>query len=291
MFIPRPWVPAILLLLSLIGTETVAYAAPQSPKTTPARISATYADLADLAEMAPLVLRAKITKVAELDPKKISSLSPESKPKSGWARLYVEAVASSLLTGPAAVGEAQRYLADVQRDSRGKVPKLKKLDVLLFARHTEGPAGELQLVAPDAQLLWDGATEALLRKVLSEIYAPDAPRHISGVREAIYVPGNLTGEGETQIFLSTTDDEPAAITVLHHPGLPVTWSVSWSEVVESSGLAPAHDTLTWYRLACFLPPALPSGADVSATLADRAQAEADYQKVMADLGPCLRNRS
>lgn len=290
MFLPRAWMPAALALISLIGTGSPAFAKTESPKAVAPRISPTYADLADLAEMAPLVLRAKITKVAELDPKKMIGVGPENRPKQGWARLYIEAVTTNLLTGPAAVGEAQRYLADVPRDAKGKVPKLKKVDVLLFARHADGRPGELQLVAPDAQLLWDASTEARLRQVLAEIYAPDAPRHISGVREAIYVPGNLIGEGETQIFLSTTDDEPAAITVLHQPGLPVTWSVSWTEVVESSGRAPRHDTLTWYRLACFLPPALPSGADVSATLADRAQAEADYQKVIADLGPCFRNR-
>lgn len=289
MLLPRAWKRALPVLLSLIGTGSVANAAAESPKNVPPRISATYADLADLAEMAPLVLRARITKVAELDAKKMAA-NHSGGVRKGWARLYIEAVTSSLLTGPAAVGEAQRYLADVPRDAKGKVPKLKKLEVLLFARHVEGRPGELQLVAPDAQLLWDAGTEAKLRQVLSEIYAPDAPRHISGVREAIYVPGNLVGEGETQIFLSTTDEEPAAITVLHQPGLPVTWSVSWSEVVESAGRAPAHDTLNWYRLACFLPPALPSGADVSATLADRAQAEADYQKVMTDLGPCFRNR-
>jgi len=285
MYLPRAWLSAALALLSLIGTGTGALAATESPKAAAPRILPTYADLADLAEASPLVLRAKITKVAELDAKKVSNV------RKGWARLYVEAVTTNLLTGPAAVGEALRYLADVPRDAKGKVPKLKKVDVLLFARHSEGGAGELQLVAPDAQLLWDAATEARLRTVLSEIYAPDAPRHISGVREAIFVPGNLVGEGETQIFLSTTDDEPAAITVLHQPGLPVAWAVSWSEVVESAGRAPAHDTLNWYRLACFLPPALPSGADVSATLADRAQAEADYQKVIADLGPCYRNRN
>lgn len=290
MFLPRAWMPALLAIFSLIGTGSEANAAAAPAKDPLPRISPTYADLADLAEMSPLVMRAKVTKVAELDAKTLARMNPESRPKKGWARLYIEAVATSLLTGPAAVGEAQRYLADVPRDAKGKVPKLKKVDVLLFARHAEGKPGELQLVAPDAQLIWDAPTEAKLRQVLSEIYAPDPPRHISGVREAIYVPGNLVGEGETQIFLSTTDDEPAAITVLHHPGLPVTWSVSWSEVVESSGRAPAHDTLNWYRLACFLPPVLPSGVDVSATLADRAQARADYQKVVADLGPCFRNR-
>ena len=53
--------------------------------------------------MSPLVLRARITKVAELDPKKVTGI------RKGWARIYVEAVTNDLLTGPAAVGEALAY--------------------------------------------------------------------------------------------------------------------------------------------------------------------------------------
>ncbi len=244
----------------------------------------TYADLADLADAAPLVLKARITKVAEVEPQRAGRVNP------GWARIYVEAVTENLLTGPAAVGEALHYLADVRRDAKGKVPKLKKLEVLLFARHVEDQPGALQLIAPDAQVLHDPATEAQLRAILSALYRPDAPRRITGVREAIHVPGNLAGEGETQIFLTTQDEEPAAITVIRHNGLPLNWSISFSEIAESAARPPAWNTLPWYRLACFLPAVLPAGVNVSATPEDRALAELDYARVMSDLGACRHNR-
>ncbi len=282
------------LMVSLFGTlpatllsPSGAHAAtPESPaKQTPAPPPLTYADLADLADAAPLVLKARITKVAEVEPKRAGAVKP------GWARVYVEAVTENLLTGPAAVGEALHYLADVRRDAKGKIPKLKKLQVLLFASHVEGQPGALQLIAPDAQVLFDPLTEGQLRAILVALYRPDTPRHITGVREAIHVPGNLAGEGETQIFLTTQDDEPAAITVSRHNGLPLNWSISFSEIAESAGRPPAWNTLTWYRLACFLPAVLPAGVNVSATPEDRALAEADYARVMADLGPCRHNRS
>ena len=48
------------------------------------------------------------------------------------------------------------------------------------------------------------ALEATLRSMITAAgRAPDAPGHITGVRELIHVPGNLAGQGETQIFLST----------------------------------------------------------------------------------------
>ena len=243
-----------------------------------------YADLADLADNAPLVLKARIRKVAELDAAHSAGVRP------GWARIYVEATTESLFAGPAAIGESVRYLADVRRDSRGKLPKLAKQPVLVFARAVPRRPGELQLVAPDSQVAWDADTESRLRGVLREIYAEHAPGRVSRVHEAIHVAGNLAGEGETQIFLATPDGEPATITVLRHPGLPVHWTVSFSEVVESTGLAPTRESLGWYRLACFLPATLPPGVNVSSSASERAQAVEDYRAVMADLGPCLRTR-
>ena len=278
-----------LLLVSLLGVPSGTWGADAAIAESPAKpVSVpplfTYADLADLADAAPLVLKAKITKVAEVEPKRAGNVKP------GWARIYVESVTENLLTGPAAVGEALHYLADVRRDAKGKVPKLKKLEVLLFASHAEGQPGALQLIAPDAQVLYDPLTEAQVRAILAALYRPDAPRRITGVREAIHVPGNLAGDGETQIFLTTQDEEPAAITVIRHSGLPINWSISFSEIAESAGRPPAWNTLTWYRLACFLPATMPAGANVSATPEDRTRAEADYAQVIADLGPCKRNR-
>lgn len=249
----------------------------------PAAFQPSYADLADLADHAPLVVRAKVRKVAEVEPERAPGLRP------GWARLYIEAKTEALIAGTTALGQDLRYLVDVPRDAKGKVPKLKKKSVILFARAVPARPGELQLVAPDAQLLWDPPLESRVKALLVELYAPGAAQRITGVRQAIHVPGNLAGEGETQIFLTAENGEPAAMSVRRSPGMGPVWSVSFSELVVGSG-APAPETLGWYRLACFLPTNLPQSANVSDSPADRTAAAQDYAYAMGQMGPCPRNR-
>lgn len=111
------------------------------------------------------------------------------------------------------------------------------------------------------------------------------------MRELLYVPGPLKGQGRTQIFLRTQDGSGAAITVKRYPGTAPIWGVSFSELVAGFGDAPLPGTIEWYRLACFLPRHLPGGADLSATAAAGRQAVADYQLVLNALGPCLRTRA
>jgi hypothetical protein len=280
MYVSKTLILSALAVISLAPPPSAQAAAVPPPT-----ILHNYADLADLADSAPLVARVEIKKQALIEPQRAAGLRP------GWARLYIEAKTEALLTGNAALGEALRYLVDVPLDARGKVPSLKKKRVLLFARTVAGRPGDLQLVAPDAQLLWDAPLEARLRGVLSELLAAGAPGRISGVREVIYVPGTLAGEGETQMFLSTPDDAPASITVAHHPGKAASWGVTFSEVLDGAALPPARDTLAWYRLACFLPPALPPKSNVSETSADRSQAVDDYRLVRGQLGTCARTRN
>ena len=274
-------VATVTIFAGFSANSGVSAASPAAPAAPPP----SYADLADLADSAPLVLRAQVKKIAQLEAARAPGLRP------GWARLYIEARTEALLAGNGTLGESLRYLVDVPLDSRGKLPALKKQKVLLFARSVPARPGELQLVAPDAQLLWDAPVEARLRAVLSELLASAAPGRISTVREAIYVPGTLAGEGETQLFLSTPDDAPASITVAHRPGSAVSWGVTFSEVLDSAALPPRRETLTWYRLACFLPAQLPPRANVSETPADRAQAVSDYRLVISQLGNCLRTRN
>lgn len=279
----------------LVGmTGTVAamlfFAAPQSvlaadsPPRESIAVVPTYADLADLAAPAALVVRAQVRKVAEVEPARAPGLRP------GWARLYVESRTQAVLGGRSALGEDLRYLVDVQRDAKGKLPKLGKRSVILFARPVPARMGELQLIAPDAQLLWDPALEARVKSLLGELYAPGAPGSITGLREAIHVPGALAGEGETQFFLSTAAGEPAAIAVARSPGREPRWSVSFTELVETGAPPPLRDTLAWYRVACFLPATLPASVNQSAAPEDRQAAERDYAFVLEQLGPCPRLR-
>ncbi|GGB93101.1 hypothetical protein GCM10011494_09410 [Novosphingobium endophyticum] len=251
---------------------------------TPARtgISYTYADIADLADSAGLVVHAQVRRIARVADERAPGLKP------GTARFYIEARTKALLAGQAPLGDSIAYLVDLPLDARGKAPKLKKADVLLFARAVPGRPGEIQLVSPGAQQLWTPELDARVRRVLEALVAPDAPARITGVRELLHVPGTLAGQGETQIFLTTADGSAASITVRHEPGRPPVWGVSFSELVADVGHPPRKDTLEWYRLACFLPNTLPPGANVSEAFGARRQAESDYRMVLGELGPCNR---
>lgn len=245
----------------------------------------TYADIVDLADSAQQVLRAEVRKMAVLEPERAPGVKP------GWARYYIEAETRALIFGDGAVGEKLRYLVDLPLDDRGNPPAIKKKDVLLFAHGGSGRPGEIQLVAPHAQFLWDAGTEERLRAILRELNAADAPPKVAGVQEAIHVPGPLAGEGQTQLFLATEDNSAAAITLTRErAGAPAQWSVSFSEVAAGDGTPPKRDTLEWYRLACFLPPKLDAASNLSDAPAARQQAAADYEQIMADLGPCARMR-
>lgn len=265
------------------GFPPIQAMAASPPKVSVPTPPVTYADLADLADSATLVLRADLRKIVPLEPAQARGV------RSGWGRFYAEAKTRALISGNAMLGESLKYLVDLPLDAKGKPPKLGKKPVLLFAAPVAGRPGELRLVAPDAQLLWDAPTEARLRGVLTELLAPGAPGRIAGIREAIHVPGNLAGEGETQMFLASPGDGAVSVTVSHRPGMPVSWGVSFSEVLEN-GAPPRRETLAWYRLACFLPWKLPARANLSDSPEDKARAEDDYRLVRDALGACPRTR-
>lgn len=249
----------------------------------PALREATFADLAALSESAGIVVRATVRKMARVEDERAPGLTP------GMGRFYVTAETRALLTGSAPLGQSFAYLVDLPLDGRGKPPALKKVDVLLFARPVPGRPGELQLVTPTAQQLWSEPAEARLRGILKALVSPDAPARITGVRELLYVPGNLAGQGETQIFLKTDNGSAASITVVHQPGAVPAWGVSFSELLANTDHPPQPETLEWYRLACFLPANPPARANVSEGMDAMRQAAADYRMVLNQLGPCTHN--
>lgn len=269
----------------LCGLVMVPLAASAQAAQAPAAIVAsgpTYADLASLSDSAPLVIRAQIRRQTTLKADRAPGLAP------GFARLYIEAQTVALIAGRSTVPAAFAYLIDVPLDAKGKVPALKKREFLLFARGVPGRAAEIQLVTPAAQLAYTPELEARLRPILTELYGKDVPPRITGVGEALAVPGTLTGESETQIFLTTENREPVSITVLRRPGQRPQWGVSWGEIIDSAATPPARDTLRWYRLACALPAQLPSNANLSRDPTERRLAAGDYAYVREALGPCER---
>jgi hypothetical protein len=243
----------------------------------------TYADLVDLALASPVVVRAVVHRQVRLKPEESPGVAP------GFVRLYIEADTTALLIGPP-LGESLRFLADVRLDPNGKVPRLNKTQVLLFGNAATGKPGELQLTASDTMFAWSPELDARVRAILTELVGGNAPPRVTGLREALHVPGNLVGEGESQFFLATDSGKPVSISVVRRPGEPPRWGVSFSEIVDQAAQPPRPDTLAWYRLACSMPPAVPERAAISSTGADKRAAAEDYALVLRELGPCRRNR-
>ncbi|WP_326524312.1 hypothetical protein [Sphingomonas sp.] len=244
------------------------------------QVGPSYAAVAGRVLGASAVIDATIRSATRLKPEESPGLRP------GHARFYVTADVGALIRGPAGVATRISYLADVPLDFRGRPPKLRKARVLLFARTVPGRPAEVQLTAPDAQLSWTPALDALVRTIAREVVAADAPPAITGVGNAFHVAGTLPGEGETQIFLNTADSRPVSLSILRRPGEQRRWAVALSEIVDEAAGPPPRDTLLWYRLACGLPPALPARSVVAMEPADAAVARADYQFVLRALGPC-----
>ena len=281
--------PMAAVALMLGGVVVAPHAAPDAARAQTSSAppvtainGPTYADLATFSDAADLVVRVQIRRQTVLKPDRAPGLAP------GFARLYIEADTVALIAGRGSVGSALAYLVDVPLDAKGKVPKLRKREFVLFADGVPGRAGEVRLVAPGAQLEYTPALEARLRPLLTEIYAASVPPRITGISDALAVAGTLTGESETQIFLATENRSPVSITVLRRPGQAPQWGVSWGEIIDSSARPPAPETLRWYRLACSLPAQLPSNANLAREPEARRLAAGDYAYLIAQLGPCTR---
>jgi hypothetical protein len=272
-------ISGLLFLLPIMGQATPTALA-QPAVAAAARPGPRFVDLADLAAAAPVVAAANIRRGVRLKGADAAGLAP------GFTRFFVEADLATLLRGRDGLPARISYLVDLPNDPRGRAAKPKGMRVLLFARPVPAKAGELQLVAPGAQLDWTAETEQRVRALLTALVARDAPPRITGISSAFHVAGSLPGESETQIFLTTASTRPVSLSILRRPGEQPRWTVSLSDIVDETATTPAPETLLWYRLACALPPALPETATAALAPEDNAAARADYAVVLAGLGPC-----
>jgi hypothetical protein len=243
-----------------------------------------YADAADLSIGAAIVAHIRVRTAERIKP------TPTVVVPSGRARFVVSADVIALIRGTGGLPPQIRYLVDVPTDAKGKPPKLKKAEMMVFAVAVPKRSGEIQLIAPDAQVAMVPGLADRVRTIILASTRPDAPPRITGVGDAFHVAGALSGQGETQIFLVADDGRPASLSIWREPGSKPRWAVSLDEIVDQAGGPPQPDSLIWYRLACFLPPALP--VDSVATLdAESARIAAeDYRVVLDGLGACGRTR-
>lgn len=274
---------AAIICMTMAATGGKASVSAPAPVSSPAD-KWSYADVADLFLAAPIVASARIVEAIPVP-------QPGNTPnRPVTIRYYLVADVVALIRGTGGVSPRVSWIADVPLDSRGKPPRLKKALVLVAALPVAGRPAELRLAARDAMVPWSAALEARVRSIIGSGLALNAPPRVTGITSAFHSPGNLPGEGESQIFLATAASQPVSINVLRRPGQATTWAVSLGEIVDEAARAPARDTLGWYRLACFLPRTLPAAAVADLSESDAAAARADYAFVIEAMGPCSRTR-
>jgi len=274
------WACLISVANPLIWGSPLAHAASSAPPSA-ASPALSYADLVDLADAASVIVHVRIRNSMALPAARAGNVP------AGYRRLYIEADVASLIRGEGGISPAVTYLYDAPLDARGKVAKLKKAHMLLFAKQGVRP-GELQLISRDAQIPASSAEMEQVKGIVSALVSPDAPPRILGLGDAFHVSGTITGEGETQIFLRTENGEPVSLSIVRRPGQEPRWAVALGEIVDEAARPPQPGSLLWYRLACALPPALPLQSVRTLAPVDAEAARADYQLIVQALGRCER---
>jgi hypothetical protein len=278
--------PLIIAAIALV--LPVSTAVSQTPALTPsfavAASNSSYADIADLVVVSPLIVDATVRKATKIPAEQAIGVP------ANLQRMLIEADVSALVRGNEGIAGQVRFLLDVPKDAKGKVPKLKKQRYFLLGNKAAGLPGTIRLSRPDAVIEWSAGNDAMLRAITKEAVIIDAPQPIVGLTSAFHSPGTIIGEGETQIFVEAKGNQIYSLSVFSQPGSPKRWAVSTGEVIDESASAPAKNRLLWYRLACGLPQTLDAKLVETSEVENATKAQADYRFIIASLGPCDRTR-
>lgn len=238
-----------------------------------------YATLADRSLPAPIVAKLRILEVTDV------KTAPAATSVARRAPRYVEAEVIDLIKGPPGLPAHIAFLVDAAAEGPEAGAKIKKTVQIIFAQPVAAHQNFVQLRGPESMIAWSPTRESLLRAMLKEAAALNAPPSIAGVDSAFSVAGTVAGERETQIFL-TTNARPVSLVVNRHPDQAPQWHVALGEIIDSATPPPPRNTLLWYQLACHLPPAIPADK-LGGMDSDQASAiRADYAFIRSDLGSC-----
>jgi hypothetical protein len=273
----------ISAFLPLTGALAQPLAAPATSFAVPAT-NGSYADIADLVVISPLIVDATVKKVTKVPVEQAVGVPTNIQ------RLVIVADVTALIRGNDGIAGQVRFLLDVPKDAKGKIPNLKKRRYILLGNKAAGLPGTIRLSRPDAVIEWSANNDAMLRAITKEAVIIDAPQAITGITSAFHSPGTIIGEGETQIFVQAQKNQIYSLSVFSRPGAPKRWAVSTGEVIDESAMAPQKNSLLWYRLACGLPKALDLKLVETNDSESAAQAQADYRFILESLGRCDRNR-
>lgn len=267
------------LFLYGISSPSVASAA-QEDAAVPASPTVSYARIADLVTVSPTIATVRIRSAAALPAERAPGLP------AGQARFYLEADTSGLIRGDTVIARRVGFLVDGSA-ARARKPGLKDRTFIIFGR-PGARIDQVQLTSSTALIDWSPANEALVRKVIADAMAADVPPEISDISSAFHVAGAIMGEGETQVFLETSDGTPISLSIIRRPDEQPHFSASLGEVVDDAASLPPPGTMLWYRLACGLPERLPARALRGIERADADAASRDYSAFRRALAPCDR---
>jgi hypothetical protein len=234
-----------------------------------------YADIADLVLAAPIIVRATITRAQPLPRRQAGAVPP------GRVRLAVTADITNLLAAPQASGGTLAWLWDAPADAQGKPPRARGMDILAFVA-VPAAGGATRLVSTRAVQPFDPVMADQVRAILTEQRSGQVPV-FTGVSNGFRADGTITGESESQFFLTSADGKPATLVVQNRPGERRRVAVARGDIIDDSAEAVRPASLLWYRLACFLPANLPAAAG-----GDDAALARDWRDALASLGPCGR---
>lgn len=227
--------------------------------------------------------------IAVVTVRRMTAVSAERAPglAAGHQRFLVTADTTALIRGNDAMARQASFLFDLPLPPKAKAPKWAKRSFLIFGR-VEDRVDFFQLLSSKAIIAWSPENEALVRRTDAALLAPDAPPLIRSVDSVFHVTGAVAGEGETQVFLTTSDGSPISLSIVNKPDEQPQLGVSLGEIVDEAAALPKPDTPLWYRLACFLPGQLPRMAVANQSSSDAAAATKDYAAFLKALGTCDR---
>ena len=166
---------ASVIFASLLLALTADF--PAFSQSTNAPDTLQYADLADLSIGAPIIAHITVNKAIKVDPERAPNAPPDTR------RFYIIATTNALIRGRGGIAETIRYIIDLPVDHRGRAPKIKKKQFIVFARNLSRGNGDVQLVARDAQIAWTPERDIRVRRLVREIVARDAPPAIKKNRQ------------------------------------------------------------------------------------------------------------
>lgn len=268
------------IFLYVFGAGSLAYAARSAPAPEPSLPS--YALVSDFVTSAPDIATVIVRNVIPIPPERAPGLA------AGKQRLLISVETQNLIRSKSVLARQASFLIDLRDPADHKPPRWKGRIFLIFGRVVPDHVNFFQLQSSRALLPWSPEIEAMVRHVVAQFAAPDSPPAIRDITSVFHVGGAVEGEGETQIFLETTQGDPISLSIVRRPDEKPQFGAALGEIIDEAAALPAPNTPLWYRLACGLPKSLPAASLSGQTHSDAVAAERDYEAFLDAMAPCDR---